>query len=1071
MFRRSCVALALVLILAVTPLPAAQADPIPNDVQAAPVEAQVAESASAAALEGTGLAMEDAADAVFAPQPTEALPPSPTEEVIAVTYARAARADCPVYAGPDASLPIGRVAEGGVVLLPRGAAEGRVAAAFCAGNAVVDGYMDSETLELLDAEELRAYLDAAVDGGALLYEGSLNFPLLPVDYAPEASEPTAEPISGPVDGEEELDLAAVTVAVTPAPTATEDPEQRFAAFRLSASELSIGVKEVYTKLRLESDGGDGDLPDDMGGVTWSSGNKKIAKVNSRTGAITGVKKGTTTITAKAADGTTYTCTVNVKKAPSKVTVTAESAELSAGMTTPLTVKLSSKAASGHIRYKSSNKKVAKVSANGTVTAVAPGSVKITATAYNGKKGTCKITVVEAPVGVSLSTSEYTLGVGQGVTPKFTARSADGATVPARFTYTVSPLSQDPGCVKVSASGKITAVRKGRASVTATTQNGCSATCSVTVLAAPSGIKLSAKSVTIGKAEIYTGITAELTAPKGEPDCAAKVKWYTSDKTVVKINSKTGAITGVKTGTAKIYAKTHNGKKSAKCTVTVKKAPSKLTLTPSSAQMSVGMGLELSVSLTKNSASGWIGFKSSKKKVAKVDANGMVIAVAPGTATITATAFNGKKDTCKITVVGAPATASFDASSYTVGVGDAMTLEPEALDAAGEAVPAAFTFAVSPNSPDPDCVRLDPDVGRVTAVRRGEAMITATTQNGVSASCMVVVPAAPVAIDLSRSSATIGVGEAYKKLTAELTPPDGESDCGAKITWYTENKAIAKVNDETGVVTGVKKGTTYIYAKTSNGLQSAKCKVTVKNAPSSIALTPATASLRAGETGQYRVTFPSGCGGSVAFESSNTDVAVVDEGGKVTALQTGTAVITATSYNGKRATSNLSVNGATLTTRLPDQYAFLQSTVTHYDPSMSNAQKLEYVVYVAESKYGCPYNWGSEGPDRFDCSGLTYYCFKQIGITLERSSYKQGNDSRYAKITKISDLKRGDLVFFDTNESDGRRQINHAGLYLGSGYFIHASSGSSKMKVVIDQFVAPTTNFYERTFWWGYRVLS
>ena len=129
MFRRSCVALALVLILAVTPLPAAQADPIPNDVQAAPVEAQVAESASAAALEGTGLAMEDAADAVFAPQPTAALPPSPTEEVIAVTYARAARADCPVYAGPDASLPIGRVAEGGVVLLPRGAAEGRVAAA------------------------------------------------------------------------------------------------------------------------------------------------------------------------------------------------------------------------------------------------------------------------------------------------------------------------------------------------------------------------------------------------------------------------------------------------------------------------------------------------------------------------------------------------------------------------------------------------------------------------------------------------------------------------------------------------------------------------------------------------------------------------------------------------------------------------------------------------------------------------------------------------------------------------------------------------------------------------------
>ena len=143
---------------------------------------------------------------------------------------------------------------------------------------------------------------------------------------------------------------------------------------------------------------------------------------------------------------------------------------------------------------------------------------------------------------------------------------------------------------------------------------------------------------------------------------------------------------------------------------------------------------------------------------------------------------------------------------------------------------------------------------------------------------------------------------------------------------------------------------------------------------------------------------------------------------------------------------------------------LSSTVTEYVSGMSNAKKLEYVIYVAQQQLGKKYVFGSAGTSTFDCSGLTMYCFKQVGVSLKHSAYGEGYNDKWEKISSKASMRRGDLVFFNTL-SDGD-MCDHVGIYLGSNQFIHASSGAGKV-VISDM----ASGYYSRVFSWGRRILD
>ena len=97
-----------------------------------------------------------------------------------------------------------------------------------------------------------------------------------------------------------------------------------------------------------------------------------------------------------------------------------------------------------------------------------------------------------------------------------------------------------------------------------------------------------------------------------------------------------------------------------------------------------------------------------------------------------------------------------------------------------------------------------------------------------------------------------------------------------------------------------------------------------------------------------------------------------------------------------------------------------------------------LVSLAKSKLGCKYVWGATGPNTFDCSGLTSWCHKQLGITIPRTSLDQ---SKSGKLVNKSNLQPGDLIFWKTTSAE----VGHVGMYVGNGQFIHAPNKSKPVK--------------------------
>ncbi len=110
---------------------------------------------------------------------------------------------------------------------------------------------------------------------------------------------------------------------------------------------------------------------------------------------------------------------------------------------------------------------------------------------------------------------------------------------------------------------------------------------------------------------------------------------------------------------------------------------------------------------------------------------------------------------------------------------------------------------------------------------------------------------------------------------------------------------------------------------------------------------------------------------------------------------------------------------------------------------SHSSKSSKITSLAKKKLGRRYVWGATGEkNTFDCSGFTTYVYKKNGIKLPRRAIAQ---SKYGKYIPRKKLQKGDLIFFDTSKHH-RGYVNHVGIYLGNGKFIHASS--AKKKVVI-----------------------
>jgi cell wall-associated NlpC family hydrolase len=95
-----------------------------------------------------------------------------------------------------------------------------------------------------------------------------------------------------------------------------------------------------------------------------------------------------------------------------------------------------------------------------------------------------------------------------------------------------------------------------------------------------------------------------------------------------------------------------------------------------------------------------------------------------------------------------------------------------------------------------------------------------------------------------------------------------------------------------------------------------------------------------------------------------------------------------------------------------------------------------VVQAALTRVGAPYSWGATGPDAFDCSGLIKWAFLQSGKSLPRSSQALAAGGQPVATAEV---QPGDIVTFYSDAS-------HAGIYIGNGNMVHASTYGTPVKV-------------------------
>ena len=400
-------------------------------------------------------------------------------------------------------------------------------------------------------------------------------------------------------------------------------------------------------------------------VTWSSDHEAIATVD-QNGTVTARNGGQAIITVTTADGSkTATCTVNVRVhigvPVQSVGLNKTELALEVGKTGTLEAKVEpSDATNKNVTWSSSNPEVATVD-NGVVTAVSAGEAIITVTTEDGgKTATCKVTV-NAPqtvpvTGVTLDKAELTLEKGSTGTLKATVAPQNATN------NTVTWSSNNPEVATVDSTGKVVAQKPGNATITVTTVDGNkTATCEVTVKETP--VAVTGVGLNTNQVELSVGEGNELQATV-TPENATnqKVTWKSNDTTIAKVDEN-GKVVGQKPGTTTITVTTVDGNKTATCEVTVKETPVAVTgvgLNTNDLKLSAGEGNQLVVTITPQHATNpKVTWKSSAPEVATVDANGKVIAQAPGTATITVTTEDGQKTAaCTVTVLSVDRTKLF-----------------------------------------------------------------------------------------------------------------------------------------------------------------------------------------------------------------------------------------------------------------------------------------------------------------------------------------------------------------------------------------------------------------------------
>ena len=433
-----------------------------------------------------------------------------------------------------------------------------------------------------------------------------------------------------------------------------------------------------------------------------------------------------------------------------------------------------------------------------------------------KRAMSYVTVHQEPTSIELTASGHILDISSAIKSLQIKPTIYPST--ANYKTGIKWTSSNNDIAVVDENGFVTGISNGDVTITATTENGKTATWNVTVISTPLSIGLDKENVTL---DISTNKTYQFKATiyPSTANTDIGLTWSSSDNSVATVN-KDGVVTGVKNGTTVITVVTEN-KKVTSASVTVQTSPVSISISPSSATIDLSaenksVQLKATISPNTTNIKNKITWTSTNNNIATVDSNGLVRGYANGTVTITATTANGKSTKATITVQTSPTSITLSTNKIVL---EKYTNKNYQLKATVRPTNANVYTNVSWTSSNNGIVTVNGN-GYVTAIGTGTATITATTGNGLSARCTVVVETKVQRITASPNSAAIKVGDTF---TSKITY--SPSDTTEQIVCVNSNSKVISTNM---IASG--NGT---YNLTVQGIAIGNATITIKNSSSTV----------------------------------------------------------------------------------------------------------------------------------------------------------------------------------------------------------------------------------------------
>lgn len=700
-----------------------------------------------------------------------------------------------------------------------------------------------------------------------------------------------------------------------APSVNQSPVLQSVQITPNAPSIAAGLGQKLTATAKYSDGHTVDV---TSSATWTSSNSGTATVSS-SGQITTKAAGTATITATYSSVSgSVTLTVTAPVIASLV-VSAPSLSIAAGTTVQFSASGtftdgSVQDATGQVTWTSSATSVAKINVNGAAglaMGVAAGSATITAT-VGSASSSATLTVTNATLN-SISVTPASPAIPLGQVQQFTATGtfSDGTT--QNITGTVTWTSSSPTTVSITTSGLASGKNLGSATITATS-GAVQASATATVNAADlASLAINPANQTIAP-NTSQAFSAIGTFTDGSTrNLTSQVTWTSDTPTVAKIGSGTGIAKAVSSGSANISATLGTNVATTSLTVNTATVTS-ISVAPAGESLAPGTQLAYTATGTFSDGSTQnitrdVTWASDNTSVAKIAVAGVATAVAPGTATISAS-LGGITGSTSLTV-NAVTLQSIAVSPATAVLAPTATQQYTAVgtysDGSTQTITATVTWSSSATT-----VATISAFGQATGQSAGQATITAA-QGSVSGNAAVVVESSPLtSLQISPASATVAV-QTGTQFRAIGTFADGSTeDLTGSASWTSSPASVATVSaapSTKGLATGISPGSATITALFAGEVGVAS--LTVTNASlTSISISPANPSIAVGTSQQFTATgtFTDGTTENlttqVTWTSSNVNVATVGPGGLATTSATGSTTVTA-SLNG--------VNGSTVLT--------------------------------------------------------------------------------------------------------------------------------------------------------------